>query len=389
MRTLKPVIKKSGKHDRERKVLLGLIEYFLKTGKPVGSNTLKDVGFADLSSATIRNYFAHLEESGYLLQQHSSGGRIPTDKAFRLYASEYHNEISTAPPQEQIEFNQLRNSETREIASFLQNAAEKLAEMTNGAVFLSAPHFEQDFIIAIKVIAIDSTRCLCVLVTDFGQILTEILYTPTKLSSFAIKRLESYFHWRLTGHDKPEGLDKEEETLAQSFYNELLVRYIVDYNHFIDEEIYRTGFSKLLAYPEFHDSATLANSLALFENTHGMRLLLKECSKHDRLLFWIGDDLITYSPHAKPNCAVLAVPFHVNKQTVGAVGLLGPMRMPYRTLFSTLRGFAESVSEALTRNLYKFKISMKQPKAGSLIKQEELRLIGQSKHLLLENKNIS
>src|ERR1700733_15097168 len=132
--------KRPGKQDRERKVLLGLIEYYLKTNKPVGSHTLKEAGFEDLSSATIRNYFAHLEEEGYLSQQHSSGGRIPTHKAYRLYANEY-VESETLPPDDPL-FRNLRNAETHEIAAYLQKAAETLSTLSNTAVFLSSPRFD-------------------------------------------------------------------------------------------------------------------------------------------------------------------------------------------------------------------------------------------------------
>ena len=93
MKTWKPIpIKRMGKQERERKVLLGLVEYYIQTGKPVGSNTLKEAGFEDLSSATIRNYFANLEEEGYLVQSHSSGGRIPTDLSYRTYAEHVINQ---------------------------------------------------------------------------------------------------------------------------------------------------------------------------------------------------------------------------------------------------------------------------------------------------------
>src|SRR4029077_3968481 len=134
-------------------------------------------------------------------------------------------------------------------------------------------------------------RCLCVLVTDFGVVQTEILHLPEKLSSFAIKRIESYFHWRLTGNGQPENLESGEEAIGQTFYNELMLRYIVGYSNFVDEDIYRTGFSNLLIYPDYQDTKLLAGSLALFENIHGMRLLLKECIALDRLKFWIGSDL--------------------------------------------------------------------------------------------------
>ncbi len=383
-KTLVP--KRSIKQERERKVLLGLIEYYIQNGKPVGSNTLKEAGFGDLSSATIRNYFASLEEEGYLVQQHSSGGRLPTDRAYRLYAQEYLSDDSTAVPASEQILRDLRNAETREIAGYLQSAAETLSAQCNYAVFLSAPRFDHDFITGLKLVPIDHARCLCVMITDFGVIQTEVLPTDKKLSAFTVKRLEQYFHWRLTGNDKPENMLPEEEQLAQKYYNEVMVRYIVGYSNFTDEEIYRTGFSKLLAYPEFHNPVALATSLALFENAHSMRLLLKDTSAVNHLKFWIKDDLAALTAEP-PNCSVLAIPYHINQQPVGALGLMGPMRMPYRELFALLRAFSESISTALTRNIFKHKISFRQPQTGTpYLQKEEHHLIGQSRLMLLENK---
>lgn len=387
MRALKPIIKKSNKHDRERKVLLGLIEHFLKTGKPVGSNTLKECGFEDLSSATIRNYFANLESDGYLLQQHTSGGRVPTNKAYRIYAEHCYTNPSHTTKQSTAS-STLNTCETREITAFLQRSAEKLADTTHCAAFMSAPRFDQDFIIGCKFIAIDHSRYLCVLITDFGEVLTETLHSSNKLSNFSLKRIEDYCQWRITGiGSKPEHLTKDEEEIALGFHNELMVRYIVNYSNFTNQDIYRTGFSQLLHYPEFQDAGLLANSLALFENTHGMRLLLKECRSLDTLKYWIGDDLITYSSYAQPNCTVLAIPYHVNKQAVGAIGILGPTRMPYNQLFEILNSYSENISEALTNNLYKFKITMRHPEHDALMnKPNDISMIKSTSHLLIENK---
>jgi heat-inducible transcriptional repressor len=381
------VTKRSAKEERERKILLGLIEFYLKNGKPVGSNTLKEAGFGDLSSATIRNYFANLEKEGYLSQQHTSGGRIPTAQAFRLYAQEYAESDYSDIFQEDPSFATYRNAETREITSYLQGAAETLSDLTQSAVFMSAPRFDHDYLVELKLMPIDQLRCLCVMITDFGVVLTEILQTEKKLNAFTVKRLESYFHWRLTGNDKPENLNKEEEQLAQKFYNELMVRFIVGYSNFTDDEIYRTGFSKLLAYPEFHSPLSLAGSLSLFENVHSMRLLLKECSSVNHLKFWIGDDLIPFTQEP-PNCAVLAIPYYINLQPVGSFGILGTMRMPYRQLFAIIRTFSECISTALTRNIFKHKITFRQPKSETpYLQKEESRLIGQSRLMLLEDKS--
>lgn len=376
-------IKSSGKHERELKVLLGLVNYYIQTGKPVGSNTLKDAGFANLSSATIRNYFANLEESGYLIQFHTSGGRIPTEKAYHLFASET---LASLRPLSNGPFNDLKAEDTQEISSFLYHACEKLCHHSNTAVFISSPRFDHDFVLDIRVVGIDATRLLCIIVTNFGAIHTETLYTEKRLSHFAIKRIEQYFHWRLSGVNKPENLEKNEELLAQKFYNEVMVRYVVGYSHFNQEEVFRTGFSKLLNYPDFDTPASLANGLGLFENQQGMRLILKESERQEKTRFWIGNDLLPYTT-SSPNCAVIATPYKINQKVIGAVGLLGPMRIPYSELFALIQDFSATISEALTRNLYKFKITFRQlHEKTSYLDKPEQRVLKSESSILLEDK---
>lgn len=377
--------KRPNKQNREKRVLMGLVSYYLKTGKPVSSNSLKDAGFEDLSSATIRNYFAQLEGEGFLAQQHTSSGRIPTHKALRLYAQEHENSFKPGVSDKES-FRDFRNEETREIASFLQRAAESLSHLANGAVFLSAPRLDNDCITDIKLLPLDHFRCLGVLMTDFGVVQTEIINVDKKLSSFSAKRIEDYFRWRLTQVNEPEHLEAEEELLAQKIYKELMLRFIVSYSGFADGEIHRTGFSRLLSYPEYHDVKELANSMSLFENAHTMRLLLKECSKLNTLKFWIGDDLLPYVS-STPDCAVIAIPYRVNKHPVGAVGILGPARLQYERLFGLLHAFSNDISEALTRNLFKFKINYRQPQSSvSCTLGKEQHLLGWSNLALIEDK---
>jgi heat-inducible transcriptional repressor len=362
---------KSSKKERERLVLMGLIEYYINTGLPVGSNTLKEAGFEDLSSATIRNYFADLEKQGYLMQQHTSGGRIPTESAFRLYAEEA-CEATTVTDYQHDSIKALKLEETREIASYMQDAVEELCNLTNCAGFVSAPRFDHDFVRQIKMMEIDYQRCICVLITDFGVVQTEVLHVDTKLTAFTIKRVEEYFRWRITGHDKPENLEFEEEELAQRLYNELMVRYVISYSTFTDEDIYRTGFSKLLAYNEFHDAANLANSMTILENKQALRLLLRECSGTGQVKFWIGEDLKTVAA-VTPQCTVITCPYSINQQPVGAVGLMCPIRVDYKNLFGVMKAVTEAISKTLTASIYKFKISYRQPtqEMGFLIKQEQ------------------
>lgn len=356
--------KSSQKAEREKEVLFGLIESYLDSGKPIGSNTLKESGFDHLSSATIRNYFSKLEEDELLEQQHSSGGRIPTEKAFRLYAEEFRDQ-GVIENESLQEIEKIRLIETKEVSSLIRKALEELSSLTDTAAFISLPKFDQDFVTDIKVLPLDSTRTLLALITDFGSIQTEIMVTESKLSSFSAKRIESYLHSRLTGTNKPLDITSEEEAIAKRFYNEAIIRFFVGYSTFSNEEVFRTGLSRMVAYPEFRETAKLAEALALFENATCLRHLLRDATAHEELKFWIGNDLLAFGAKSKDTSA-LVVPYYINNQAVGAFGILGPTRIPYRKLFGILKAMSQALSSSITNNLYKFKLTFRQPERSQL-----------------------
>lgn len=376
--------KKPAKDQREKLILFGLVDLYLQQGKPIGSNTLRENGFETLSSATIRNYFSKLEEEGYVKQPHSSGGRIPTILAYKTYVEEHLDKPRLAP-EEKKKIDQWLKKETREVASYLLQTVEKMSEITHCAAFLSAPRFDQDFILEIKLLYIDHRRLLCVLVTDFGLIRTEVLYTEKKLSSFTLKRLEAYFNWRLTGIDKPT-LDPEEEALGAQLYKEIMLRHVVSYTNFSAEDLFQAGFSKLLAYSDFNDAAALASGLSLFENKQMLRQLLSITCEQGKLMCWIGDDLHPFAPEATA-CTVITIPYRINQTICGSLGILGPNRIPYRELFGQMQEIARVLSESLTKSVYKFKISFRSPKPSHLEFQKNYPgFLDQSQTLLLENK---
>ncbi len=377
---------RSVKEARVYRVLLGLVAHYIQTGRPVGSHALKEAGFEDLSSATLRNYFSQLEEEGYLQQMHASGGRIPTDKAYRFYAQEIFA-AGNFPDTTGVPLVSPEEGHAREISRFLQETSEALSQYCGMAVFLSAPRFDQDYVTDIKIVTIDPHRCLCVLVTDFGVIQTATLHSPEKLNSFSAKRLESYFQWRLGAREKPTNLEVNEERLAQNFYNEVMVRYMVRYTNFTDEDIHRTGFSRLLTYPEFAEIEVLSNTLALFENVHSMRLLLRDCMSHDQMRFWIGSELGQVVSVTTP-AAVIAIPYRIHQTAAGALGVLGPARMPYDKLFATLQRFSQEISDTLTQSVYKFKITVRQPTSTTLkLPNSDKLLLAHPGKILLENKS--
>lgn len=368
-------LKRPPKDEREKQVLIGLVELYLETGVPVGSSTLREHGFEHLSSATIRNYFSSLEKTGFLKQQHSSGGRIPTEEAFKLYVQINLNK----PELKEKEASAIRDKlskPTREVAAYLQRAAEVLAEATQCAVFLSSPRFDQDFVLDIKLVEIDPNRCLCVLITDFGMVHTEILYIEKGISHANLNRISQYLQWRISGIEKPK-LNAEEEKLADFFYKEIMLRHIVTYSNFSAEDIYKTGFSKLLSYPDFNNATSLASSLSLFENENDLRALLKKSCEKQELCCFLGDDLKLVTTELA-GCSVIVIPYRIHQTLAGAIALLGPNRIPYRRLFGIMQTAADALSDTLTSSLYKFKISFRQPKPSQIESQNKVLLIGKN-----------
>lgn len=357
--------RKLPKNDREQAVLLGFVELFLKSSKPIGSQTLQENGFESLSTATIRNYFGKMETQGYLKQQHTSGGRIPTQKAFRFYADHFKDQGMIDGGQEEA-FVAALAKENREIATAIHKAAEALSEETKCAVFISMPRFDQDFIQDVRLLQLDPTKLLSVLITDFGLIRTETIYLDQKVEIPFLRSAEEYFLWRMNKGEKPLFQNESEAKIAQRIYNEVMVRHVVGYANFPEEDVLRTGLSKLLSYQEFNDAAALAKSLSLLEDKSQMRAILRETVQKNQMMTWIGDELCPFVP-ADSECTVISIPYRINQATAGAVAILGPMRLPYRNMFGLCQAFSELLSRKLTETMYKFKISFRQPQSSEIL----------------------
>lgn len=352
--------KPATKEQKEKEVLLGLVELYLSSGKAIGSNTLRENGFDHISSATIRNYFASLEAKDYLKQHHTSGGRTPTDKALRLYTKtllEDKGRISL--PKDDLNFlESIICKETKHLSFYLQEVTEALSDLTSLSTLITAPRFERDFISKIIITKVDQGRALCIIVTDFGFIHTETLYLPVHTSTFSLKRMEEYFHYRLTSLDRPV-LSEEEEAFAKHAYNEVVLRHFISYANMDHPDIYKGGFAKLLRHSEFHDPETLSGTLSLFENNKSLQDLLYN---NDKLKLHIGDDLKEHIS-APYKTTLIQIPYYIHNKVVGNIAILGPTRINYKDLIAVLESVSSMLSDNLTKSLYKYQLTYRMPKA--------------------------
>ena len=361
-------MQKDKRNKRALEVLFGLIEMYLKTGKPIASNTLKDEALPHVSSATIRNYFVELEEGGLLEQVHTSGGRIPTVEGFRLFAQ---NCLSNKKidHKDELFFLESLDFKTVELARSLEIAVESLSEVTGVAALITGPRFDQDFIKDIRLFVLDSNRVLSVIITQFSVCYTDILYIPKKISSFSAKRMENFFQSKLQPKSVIlEELTQEEYSVAIQLYQEISLRFMVRYANFSSDEVLRAGFYRLLNYTEFHDPVLLGSTLSLMENPTKVHELIQRTMRTDQVSYVVGDP-------TNHEATILSIPYRVQGKKVGAIALFGPMRIDYGRLFPLLNYFRNLFEKQLNQVVSSNNITLRTPETN----------LEHTPHLFLEN----
>ncbi len=371
------IVKRPSRREKEKKILVDLVEYYIKTGRPVGSHALKSESILNVSSATIRNYFSSLEAEHYLKQQHTSGGRVPQQKAYKLYASHCVDLLQGESPEITASFEQSEelnffeeslseNLEPAELIASIQVLMSKLSKRLSLAVVGSAPRFDQDAITDIRYIYIDSKRLLSIIITEFGLIHTTILAID-QVRQGAIKKAERFARMKLFHEIIDEGAINELELeIAKRLYQETMSSYFVMYSSVSEEDIFKTGFSNVFSNPDFQDPAVLKPALLLFENSSILRDFLRSSVASDELHYWIGNDLAINGESISDEISFISVPYHIGNRSVGALGVLSPIRVNYKEIFRVMSNVARLLSQYLTTGLTKHRITFRMPQIDAI-----------------------
>lgn len=370
-------------------ILLMTTEVYLTIGQPVGSKTLKEYCCSNLSAATLRNYFSELETAGFLKKNHVSGGRVPTNLAFRYYADHCLANPEPLPPSITKKLD-LLPKKSKNIIKDLQKASEILSDALNLPVCFSSPRFDSDTITNVRLTAVDDQRIVVIISTEFGQVFTDILWLPNHTQVRSLSFVEDFLRSRIRDQYVEYAFTSpEEEALCTSIYNEIVVRYLTKLCHFSEEDIYQTNLSSLLKYETFKDPDTLSQALSLFENKRHMRMLLNMGMYKDKPTAFIGKELTDICGAVDPKCILITTPYSMNITPLGAFGILGPVNLAYKQVFSTLHVFADKLKASLTQSFYKFRLSFRTPNHSYLaVTHQDTPLHQPSSIKLLPSKEI-
>jgi len=333
--------------DREKQVLYNLITHYISSADPVGSRVIANRFSMGISSATVRNTLQDLEELGLVEQPHTSAGRVPTDRGYRLYVDYLlRPEELSASEKELIRGSVLKSG--RGLSEILGQTSKILGEITHQLGVSIAPKFDRGVLKRLELIPITEERLMVVVVVESGLARSIIIEVETAYTERELRDIEQVLNERLSGLKLGEIRQTMAERLGDVKGEGRLVKLLVDASHTIwtddrSEGIHLAGAQHLIQHPEFAEVSKISELLRLLENGPAINEFLNETGSETGLVITIGQENRFLEVM---NCSVVASSYRVGNIS-GTIGIIGPTRMPYSKLSSIVDYTARTISEAL------------------------------------------
>lgn len=327
--------------ERKKKILKAIIANYLETGEPVGSRTISKFTDLNLSSATIRNEMADLEEMGYIIQPHTSAGRIPTDAGYRFYVDQLMEEKEEVAELANQEKNTLLERVDR-MELLLKQVAKVLAYNTNYATMVTAPNYEKK-VKFIQLSQVDVQNLLAVIVVEGNIIKNQMIHVDVELDNEDVLKFNILLNTFLQGASLEDiNLEMIQEMKKQSGeYAEILdqiFKGIVETIHEAQQlEIYTSGATNILKYPELGDITKTSELLEKLEDKTELSHMLEETrgkAGETGIQVYIGDETAVQN---MKDCSLVTATYEMPEGAKGTIGILGPKRMDYKKVVSTLK----------------------------------------------------
>jgi heat-inducible transcriptional repressor len=335
-------------NDRARILLKHLVERYIEDGQPVGSRTLSKSTALNLSPASIRNLMADLEEGGFIASPHTSAGRIPTPKGYRLFV----DRLLTVKPLDQGEVRQIETTLLPDDPQRLvATASHLLAELTAYAGVVMTPRRRNQCLRQIEFLALSEKRILLIMVTQGGEVQNRVLLTDKPFSPSQLTRAANTFNQHFAGHsfeDVQPRLARELAELKSDISK--LMEAVVDAGTEAfsggGKEYVLAGERNLLQTPELSTNMTRLRELfGLFEQKTELMQLMDVGHAANGVQIFIGaESRVT----PLDECSVIAAPYEVNGEVVGTLGVIGPTRMAYERVIPIVDITARLLSNALS-----------------------------------------
>ncbi len=333
--------------ERKKLILKAIVEAHIEGGEPVGSKYIMQNNLLSCSSATIRNEMAELEQLGYLVQPHTSAGRVPSEAGYRFYVDALVEQYAKTT-HEVVQINQLLRAKMNELDQLLDTASRLASTMTNYTGLAIKPRSNSVTMSKYEIIPMDENNFAMVMITSGGSVKTKKVKTVEAIPDGALEKLSALFNSELCGLGAdmitlPIIMRLEAGMGNGAFLVNPAVKCVYEVMNEIDGgEMKLSGINHLLKYPEYADTEELGRLLGTLESQEEiLDLVSTSASESDDINVLIGSES---SVKVMNNSSLVFTPIKKNGRTVGVIGVLGPRRMNYKQVLQTLGDIGGSIS---------------------------------------------
>jgi len=330
--------------ERKKQILKAIIGDYIRTAEPVGSKALAEAHSLPFSTATIRNEMSELEAMGYLEKPHTSAGRVPSPRGYRLYVDEL-MELPEEGGDDEPFF--ILKSKVRELDRLIEEAGRLISSLTDYASVAVTPAMTQSSILRFEIITIDRRNFVIVVVTESGTVKNKRVRTLADVTGDEAELLTYVLNQTLTGlplsHITAERFDIVRRAAGLTALLAPVAEYLAELVEELgDQKVYLDGASKLLRFPEYRDLQKARVLLDYMEDDR--KHLLPATRQFDGVQFFIGPE---NGENPLSDASTIYAKYNIGKIGQGVIGIVGPTRMDYAKLSSQLSRFAKGLNKLI------------------------------------------
>ena len=325
--------------ERKVKILQAIIRNYLETGEPVGSRTISKFADLNLSSATIRNEMSDLEELGYIVQPHTSAGRIPSDKGYRLYV----DTMMEDKKREVTEMKEMLLEKEDKVEHLLKQVAKILAANTEYATMISTPRYQRNKLKFIQLSRVDEHHLVAVIVVEGNILKNNILDVEEELDDETLLKLNILLNTHLNGLSIDEinlaiiAALKQKAGVHSDIVSNVIDAVAEAIKSDDDLEIYTSGANNIFKYPELSDNQRASELITALEEKQQLTEFVHETfasEENKGIQVYIGDEAPIQT---MKDCSIVTATYELEEGMRGTIGIIGPKRMDYEKVITTLK----------------------------------------------------